>query len=292
VTAISQTEEEGRILSRRGPQEFPLSEDDYRMLTAIVYDRSGIVLGPNKVNMVYSRLVRRLRELQLPSFRAYCDLLNGEGGADELGMLINAITTNLTRFFREVHHFDHLRDVVVPGIADCKAPRRMRIWSAGCSSGEEPYSIAMTLTDAIPNLDRWDVRILATDLDTTMVSTGSAGIYAADAVAELPKATQGKYFRRLADDPDKAQVSEKIRKLITFKSLNLLGAWPMKGPFDAIFCRNVMIYFDAKTKIALVNRYAQMLKPEGWLYIGHAESLLDVTGVQLCGRTIYRKLPT
>jgi chemotaxis protein methyltransferase CheR len=273
-------------------REFPFSDEEFRYLAAIVYERSGIVLGAHKKNMVYSRLVRRLRELKLPSFGDYCEVLRGPIGDRELGAMINAITTNLTKLFREPHHFEHLRDVVIPEF-ERSGQRRLRIWSAGCSSGEEPYSIGITLAAAIRDLSSWDARILATDLDTKMVATGLTGIYPAAAVAELPKAIQTNYFARPAGNAEgMRQVSESIRRLITFKPLNLLGPWPMKGPFDAIFCRNVMIYFDPPTKAALVERYAGLLKPGGWLYIGHSETLLDSqTSFALSGRTIYRKRP-
>jgi chemotaxis protein methyltransferase CheR len=290
VGTLDQSQDVAADDRRGGAQEFPLHDDEYRYLTAIVYERSGIVLGANKVNMVYSRLVRRLRELKLKSFHDYCALLESDQGNKEIGFLINAITTNLTRFFRENHHFEHLRGEV---LATAKTKNRIRIWSAGCSSGEEPYSIAMTLAEAFPDIGRMDARILATDLDTTMVATGHAGIYPEAAVSDLPGAARAKFFRRVTDDGEKAwEVIDPVKRLIAFKHLNLLGTWPMKGPFDAIFCRNVMIYFDGPTKAALVERYARMLKPEGWLYIGHSESLLDnSSGFRLAGRTIYRKAP-
>jgi chemotaxis protein methyltransferase CheR len=272
-------------------REFPLSEKEYTFLTSLVYDRSGIVLGENKMNMVYSRLVRRLRELRLKSFREYCELVAGDAGDQEMGFLINAVTTNLTKFFRENHHFEHLANQVIADIVRSKNNnRRIRIWSAGCSSGEEPHSIAITLAQALPDIDRWDAKILATDLDTNMVATGRAGVYATDALSDLPKPVVSKFFEKAS--ADKSKVIDSVRKLISFKHLNLLGNWPMQGPFDAIFCRNVMIYFDGPTKVKLVRRYGELLKPEGWLYIGHAESLLESqTGFRPSGRTIYRKLP-
>ncbi len=195
---MSQVSEAAEETPFRGgsSQEFPLDEGEYRYLTSLVYDRSGIVLGPNKVNMVYSRLVRRLRELKLRSFSDYCELVASERGDQEIGFLINAITTNLTRFFRENHHFEHLRDTVVPEAMASNGNRRLRIWSAGCSSGEEPYSIAMTVADVLGDISRWDARILATDLDTTMVATGHAGIYPGAAVSELPAGMRAKYFHR------------------------------------------------------------------------------------------------
>lgn len=268
-------------------REFPFSEEDFRYLAAVVHQLSGIVLGPNKMNMVYSRLSRRLRELDLASFGDYCALLKEPAGANEIGVLINAITTNLTRFFRERHHFDHLRGEVG------QSGQRLRIWSAGCSSGEEPYSIAITLLEALPDIARRDARILATDLDTNMLQTGHAGLYPASTVSELPKHIGARFFERPSGDKrnDQLQVVEAARRLITFKQLNLLGAWPMKGPFDAIFCRNVMIYFDAPTKATLIDRYTRLLKPGGCLYIGHSETLLDHSAaLQLAGPTTYRKV--
>lgn len=293
MSALYQKQSQPIADAREGEREFPFSEREYSYIVSLVYDRSGIVLGPNKFNMVYSRLARRLRQLQLRSFKSYCELLTGEAGDGEIGFLINAITTNLTRFFRETHHFEHLSRNVLAEIMQSNGSGKIRIWSAGCSSGEEPYSIAMTISQTIQDFKQWDVRILATDLDTNMVAIGKAGVYSSNAVSELPNAVRMKFFQRFANDKDSSwQIVEPTRKLITFKPLNLLGPWPMKGPFDAIFCRNVMIYFDTETKINLVKRYAQLLKPEGWLYIGHAESLLeDNAGFRLTGRTIYQKLP-
>jgi chemotaxis protein methyltransferase CheR len=274
-------------------REFPLTEREYRFITSLVYDRSGIVLGPNKVNMVYSRLSRRLREIGLQSFGAYCDLIQGPEGPEELGFLINAITTNLTRFFREPHHFEHLRREVMQlsAAAAKRGGKRLRIWSAGCSSGEEPYSIAMTVAEALPDLASWDARILATDLDTNMVATAQAGLYPPATMADLSKTVRVRFFERPPGERDgSGVVVDPIKRLITFKHLNLLGTWPIRGPFDAIFCRNVMIYFDGPTKATLVERFAQLLKPGGWLYIGHSESLLDNHGnLRLSGPTIYRK---
>jgi chemotaxis protein methyltransferase CheR len=278
------------VLSEGEIREFPLTNREFRFITSLVYDRSGIVLGPNKVNMVYSRLSRRLRELGLPTFGAYCELIQGPEGPDELGALINAITTNLTRFFRERHHFDHLRREMIRFKSASKS-KRLRIWSAGCSSGEEPYSIAMTMAEVLLDLSAWDVRILATDLDTNMIATAEAGVYPVGTIADLSKSTRVRFFERVPGaNEGSGRVVEPIRRLITFKHLNLLGTWPMKGPFDAIFCRNVMIYFDAPTKTTLVERFTKLLKPGGWLYIGHSESLLDHHGnLRLSGPTIYRK---
>lgn len=274
-------------------KEFAFREEDFGFISKTIYDRTGIVLKDHKKDMVYSRLARRLRELGLNNFADYCALLKAKGGNEELSVLINAITTNLTRFFREGHHFEHVKEVVLPEVnqlASASGRHRLRIWSAGCSSGEEPYSIAMTLVQAMPRLQMWDAKILATDLDTNMVTKGRTGLYPASSIADLPPNYRNRYFQKAAGLADQRQASDSIRALIIFKQLNLLGPWPMKGPFDAIFCRNVMIYFDEATKAKLIDRFCKMLRPGGWLYIGHSETLLDVQTVfELKGRTVYRR---
>jgi chemotaxis protein methyltransferase CheR len=276
-------------------REFDLTEEDFRFLARRVHELTGIVIHERKRDMLYARLSRRLRSLRLGSFRAYCDFLAGPDGAAEIGAMINAVTTNLTHFFREAHHFDHLRDEALPVVvaADRQAgTRRLRIWSAGCSSGEEPYSIAMTVKSAPVDLSRWNVRILASDLDTDMVEKAAAGRYRAadaDGIADELAAR----FMDTVETPTGPEIRmrDSLRQTIVFKQLNLMGDWPMRGPFDAIFCRNVMIYFDHQTKARLVDRFAQLLRPDGWLYIGHSESLTKVTErFQLVGRTIYRRL--
>lgn len=273
-------------------REFPFSNKDFKYLASLVYEQTGIVLKDHKMNMVYSRLARRLRELKLSSFKEYCNLLQGSGGDAELGSFINAITTNLTRFFRESHHFDHLKDTVFREAQENSlrtGNNRLRIWSAGCSSGEEPYSIAMSLSASFPKLRTWDARILATDLDTSMVGRGRSGRYPANDIDAVPTELQRRYFT-VGSDRKHVTAADQLRNMITFKQLNLLGPWPMKGSFDAIFCRNVMIYFDEPTKSKLIRRYAGLLKPGGWLYIGHSETLLDSQHIfELVGRTIYRK---
>lgn len=264
-----------------------ITDEDFARIVALVYDASGIKLGENKRDLVYGRLRRRLRVLGLGSFAAYCDLLDGPDGAAERTHLVNAITTNLTGFFREAHHFEYLSSELLPGLP--RSGRRLRIWSAGCSSGEEPYSIAMTMVSAMPDLAEWDARVLATDIDTEMVAHGSAGIYAAERVAAIPEAIRRAHVERI--DADSVSMAPHLRSLIAFRSLNLLGPWPMRGPFDIIFCRNVVIYFDKPTQRALFDRFANMLSPGGHLFIGHSESLFRVSDrFQHLGRTIYRKL--
>jgi len=283
-------------VSQQSPtgHEFPFTDADFRTIVGIVYERSGIVLAAHKRDMTYSRLARRLRALGLRSFRDYCALLESKNAGSEMGFLINAITTNLTKFFREPHHFDHLRDHVLrSALASGAAQKpRIRIWSAGCSSGEEPYSIAMTALSVKKEAGRdWDFRILATDLDTSMLKKAKAGVYSRDSLESVPASMRERYFDRRGGDPDNLMVTGAPQEPISFRQLNLLGPWPMSGKFDAIFCRNVMIYFDAKTKAALINRFHGQLADGGWLYVGHSESLLDhQTRFKLRGRTIYQKI--
>jgi len=261
------------------------------MLAALVSQKTGIVIADQKKDMVYSRLAKRLRALKLNRFSEYCELVKSAEGQDEISHLVNAITTNLTSFFREKHHFEHLRDHVFTPMAQTATPaaKKLRIWSAGCSSGMEAYSIAMTLRAAIPRLDEWDARILATDIDTNMLDTGYRGVYPIEQQRHIPDEYHAS-LSALPASPD-FQVSHELRKLVTFRYLNLLERWPMKGSFHAVFCRNVVIYFDKETQRRLFDRIANLLEPNGWLYIGHSENLFNVCDrFELVGRTIYRKV--
>lgn len=272
------------------PREFAFSDSDFRALAQFAYEHAGIALADSKRNLVYSRLSRRLRSLGLSSFRQYRDYL--AANSSELEGFLNAISTNLTKFFREAHHFDHFRSHVAAAFAQAGGScRRLRVWSAGCSTGEEPYSIAVVLKHEVDAVHRHDVRILATDIDTDVLGKAARGLYPASSLGDVPK-SYWEYFEPLDSDGKNGNVliSEAVRSLIAFRRLNLMDAWPFGGKFDAIFCRNVMIYFDAPTKAALVERLTQKLVPGGWLYIGHSESLLGAhPGLQLAGRTTYRR---
>jgi chemotaxis protein methyltransferase CheR len=267
---------------------FHLTDRDFKRIVAIVRESTNIHLTDAKRNLVYGRLSRRLRSLRVRNFDEYCALLESPAGEAEREMMINAITTNLTGFFREQHHFDFLKTKILTVLRDHPPPnRRLRIWSAGCSSGEEPYSIAMTLRASIPLLDRWDARILATDIDTDMVEHGAAGSYDQRRAAAIPDS-----YRRLytEDQGDGVKMTEALQSLIAFKPLNLFDPWPMSGKFDVIFCRNVVIYFDKSDQRILFDRFAEILAPGGWLFIGHSESLFRVSDrFKHLGRTIYQK---
>ncbi len=269
-------------------REFAFSDEEFRFLSGLVSQQVGIVFGENKKAMVYARLTRRLRALGLPDFRAYCALV--EESDEEKHHLINALTTNLTRFFREKHHFDHLRThLLEPLAAKPPARKHLRIWSAACSSGMEPYSLAMTVRSVFPDLTGWDARILATDIDTNMLHLGETGLYDATQLTHIPPPYDSQKF--FTEKDGEISMAPELKKLIAFRRLNLLEEWPMRGTFDAIFCRNVTIYFDKPTQKDLYERMAELLNPQGWLYIGHSENLTGLSDrFELAGRTTYRKV--
>jgi len=270
--------------------EYALQDGDFRQIVKLVMDTAGIVIGEKKRAFVQGRLGRRLRILGLSDFTEYCRLLEKPDGGGERLNLINAITTNHTNFFREPHHFDYLAKTVLPALVEARGngPGRLRIWSAGCSTGEEPYTIAMTLRGYQPPLADWDVKVLATDLDTNVVAHGAAGVYDTERLEAVPASYRKRY---VTDQPGgRSAMNAELRSLIKFAPLNLLEDWPMSGPFDVIFCRNVVIYFDKPTQRRLFDRYAELLKPDGWLFVGHSESITSVTSrFNLVGRTIYRR---
>ncbi|WP_025898840.1 CheR family methyltransferase [Sneathiella glossodoripedis] len=274
-------------------REFALTQREFEKLTGLVHSLTGIVLGEHKKDMLYSRLARRLRQLGLQSFSQYCELLDSRQAGEETGFLVNAVTTNLTKFFRESHHFDslteHLRSLSM-NTERSKINRSIRIWSAGCSSGEEPYSIASVINSSVATLKAWDVKVLATDLDTNMIRTGSEGIYKTNSFEGI----EGNYRQILEDNVrrknDVLHIKEMTKNLVHFKQLNLLHDWPMQRKYDAIFCRNVLIYFDNPTKNSLVQRYANLLQPGGMLFLGHSESLHQKPEeLRLIGKTTYIK---
>lgn len=274
-------------------REFSLSDAEFKKLTGLIKELTGIVLGDHKMEMLYGRLARRLRHLNMNSFSEYCALLDSNRAETESGFLVNAVTTNLTKFYRESHHFDSLGDhlISLQNNSNRKEGRKsIRIWSAGCSSGEEPYSIASVVQSKVPANSAWDVRILATDLDTNMLDKGKNGLYSRTSVEAIPDNYKQEFKGIMSLNGDDLHVKEQAKRLVHFKQLNLLHKWPMKKKYDVIFCRNVLIYFDSATKENLVRRYADMLHPNGLLFLGHSESLvIKIPGLNLIGRTTYRK---
>ena len=271
-------------------QQYSLSDAEFERLCRLVQEHVGIALGESKRELVYSRLARRLRKLELRSFAEYCRLLESRD-ADEIEEFINAITTNLTSFFREEHHFEHLATVLPELEARNAATRRIRIWSAGCSTGEEPYSIAMVVLETLGHLRGWDIRILATDVDSNVLATGRSGEYTGEKLERVSGARRQRWFATLHGGADRMRVSPELESIVVFKPLNLMQPWPMRGPFDVIFCRNVVIYFDKETQTQLFERMADLQPIGGHLYIGHSESLYRVTRrYQLIDKTTYVRM--
>nr|WP_312160121.1 protein-glutamate O-methyltransferase [Brevundimonas diminuta] len=271
--------------------EFVFTAEDFRHIAQTLHAHAGIALSEGKAALVYSRLAKRLRVLGLRSFRDYCALIDGVEGVDERQAMMAALTTNVTRFYREPHHFDHLRDKVMPELAaKARAGGRVRLWSAACSNGQEPYSMAMTVLDVLPEAAELDVRILATDIDPNMVAEGAAGVYSDDLLAPVPAASR-KHFTPVAGAPGRFSADATLRRLVAFKELNLIGDWPMRGRFDVIFCRNVVIYFDDATQERVWGRFTPILNPGGVLYIGHSERVTGPAAQQLqpAGLTTYVK---
>ena len=271
-------------------REYELSDQDFQRIRRMVRERLGIALAESKRELVYGRLSRRLRALKLRDFRAYLERIES-GDAEELQHFCNAITTHLTSFFRERHHFDFLAQQLLPALERCDGgTRRMRLWSAGCSTGEEPYSIAIVLLEHMRYLRNWDIRILATDIDTNVLSHARSGRYSVERLERMESERLLRWFERTPDG-EQFVVSDELKRLITFKALNLMDEWPMKGPIDVIFCRNVVIYFDRETQRQIVARMAALQRPDDHLILGHSESLLQVSKqYRLVGDTIHRRL--
>ena len=277
--------------TRLTAQEFVLTDSEFDRLRTLLRELTGIALADSKKELVYGRLARRLRKLRLKSFGEYCAMVEAGDGA-ELQELTNAMTTNLTSFFRENYHFEQLATEALPYLARHRAAtRRVRLWSAGCSTGEEPYSMAMVVREARPLFAGWDVRLLATDIDSKVVETAAAGIYSAERLRGIDSQRLTRWFKPHDAAAQQYQVADELRSLLTFRQLNLLQAWPVKGPFDVVFCRNVTIYFDKETQRQLFERPAKLQEPGAWLFIGHSENLFNVTqSYKSVGRTVYRRM--
>jgi chemotaxis protein methyltransferase CheR len=268
-----------------------LGDREFEFIRHVIAENAGIVLGPQKRQLVQGRLARRLRELGLSSYEAYCDHVR-DSGPEELVGLINALTTNVTAFFRENHHFDALAEyMLTEALARNGQSRRLRIWSAGCSTGEEPYSIAMTAQRALRSAGRCDLKILATDIDSDVVAFAQRGVYPLDRVTTMDDTVlHSSFVRGTGAQEGFVRVKGSLGAMITFRPLNLLGEWPMQGPFDVIFCRNVMIYFEQRTREQLLTRFAGLLAPGGYLCLGHSESIHGTQpAYRLVGKTIYRR---
>ena len=279
-------------LTANRPTEFRFEPADHAAISSFVYDAAGILLPPGKMQLVYGRLAPRVRARGLTCFSDYIDLISDDDV--ERTRALDALTTNHTSFFREAHHFDHFMEHAWPALDQRLATRgKVRIWSAACSSGEEPYSLLMAMFGKErgngQRLSRTDLRILGTDLSTEILAAAQAGRYSLETASGIPQSLRSIWVSRQGDQ---AEVHPLIRDRVAFRKLNLLEEWPMRGMFDAIFCRNVMIYFDEPTKERLQTRLAAHLVPGGFLYIGHSERLSAsvAPGFRCVGRTTFQKV--
>lgn len=257
-----------------------LSERDFRKISNLVYDHCGINLHDGKKELVRARLAKRLRMGRFTTFKEYLKHVLNDKTGTEFSILIDALSTNLTSFFREAQHFEFLRKIFLPKLLERKRTQRnyrIRAWCAGCSSGEEPYSIAITLLESVQGKGRWDIKVLATDISTRMLETAHRGIYDEARIGPVPKIQRNKYLKVQHINNEKAfEVKKVIRDVVILKYLNLMDRWPIKGPLDFIFCRNVMIYFDKPTQQTLISRYWDLLDSGGVLFTGHSESLTGI----------------
>ena len=270
------------------PREFDYGPADFARVRRMIHARAGIALAESKEAMVYSRLSRRLRACGIERFRDYLDTLEADAGQPEWEQFINALTTNLTSFFREPHHFP----VLVRHLRGLRRNRPLRVWSCAASTGEEPYSIAMATAQAWASLSP-PLEILATDLDTRVLATAEAGIYDQERLDRLDTEQLQRYFLRgTGPNAGKARVRPELRALLRFEPLNLLAPdWPALPTFDAIFCRNVMIYFDKPTQNQVLRKLARVLEPDGLLFVGHSESLMSASDLfRLRAQTVYERV--
>ena len=251
-----------------------LSDNDFRKVSSLIYRLCGINLTDGKKALVRARLVKRLRALKMGSIRQYIKYLESGNDSKEMRLLVDEMTTNKTSFFREIEHFNFFGNEVLPDLKK----QRLRFWTAACSSGEEPFSLSILLREKLPNIESKDARILATDISTKMLEKAYNGLYIKDTMGDLPTHYLTKYFT----SGDKGfrhiyRINDNVRSLVRLAWLNLMESWPMKGSFDVIFCRNVMIYFDKPTQERLINRFWKILEPGGYLFVGHSEGLSSIS---------------
>jgi len=278
------------------PNTLNMSDAEFKAISDIAYKEAGLVFLPEKASLVQSRINRRLRQLKISSFSEYTAFVESEEGRTERRKMISSLTTNISNFFRESHHFDILRNQVLPTLLSrARNGGRVRIWSAGCSTGQEPYSIAMILLDLAPDAADLDIKILASDIDPDVIATAEQGYYDIRSISDIDPDLQEKFLAPVKPGEKPGfRIADPVRKLISFRELNLLSRWPISGTFDVIFCRNVVIYFDEVTQLSLWPRFESVTAPGGWLFVGHSERLSDKleTGFVTAGPTAYHRPPS
>lgn len=251
-----------------------LSPDDFNKIAQFARANFGLALSPSKKSLIQSRLTRRMNALKLVRFSDYLERLNGPDGALEVQELLSVLTTNITHFFREDHHYDLLRHKVLPPlIKRARAGGRVRLWSAGCSTGQEAYSMAMQVLDQCPEAATLDFKILATDIDPVVIKQAAKGVYTAADLEPVPDAYKGSFVTHSREDADLYSMKDSLKALVTFRVLNLIDPFPVRGPFDVIFCRNVTIYFDRETQAHVWGQLCAVLGQGGYLFIGHSERI-------------------
>lgn len=269
-----------------------LSDRDFWRFSALVHEKCGIELHEGKKELVRARLSKRLREGGFKDFRAYYKFLTEDDSGDELVRMLDAVSTNLTSFFREEKHFDFLKNTVLPScVAENGRYKRLRAWSAGCSSGEEPYSLAICVLEYFGDSLPFDTKILATDISTNVLARAKTGIYSSDRLAKIPKPTLRKYFQKgYGSQEGRFRVKRSIKDMIKYQRFNLMDSFPFRETFNFVFCRNVMIYFNKQTQQMLVNKFYDCLVDGGYLLIGHSESLTGIDhGFKYIKPTVYHK---
>lgn len=269
----------------------PISDKEFKKISEFMYKHCRLNLHDGKKELVQTRLNKRLRLLGMDSYDSYLQYVESEPGGNELTIMVDSLTTNMTYFFRENDHFDYLKKEVFSKI-NGRNTTRFRVWSAGCSSGEEPYSLAIVMKECVQGLEFMDALILASDISTRVLQMGVTGEYSSESLKHTNPVLRNKYFDlcESADGRKKYRVKDSVKKLVRFRRLNLMDSWPIQGKFDVIFCRNVMIYFDKQTQQELLNRFYSALQPGGLFLVGHSESLSGIkSDFKYVGPMIYGK---
>lgn len=272
--------------------EDKLTDKQFNVISQIAYSEAGLVLVKAKMSMISARLSKRVKSLRLADLDAYFEVLNSSQRAVELPNLLSTLTTNVSHFFREDHHFRTFSEEIIPDLVTrAKADEKIRIWSAGCSNGQELFSTAIALSEGFPDFLKYDVKLLGTDIDQKVIETAKLGIYEKTQMRGVSSERAQKFF---SNDPlnHRFKVNKELLKAVTFRKLNLIQDWPMKHPFDVIFCRNVVIYFDEETQTRLWRRFSDVMKPNSWLFLGHSERIQESqeNSFEPWGVTTYRKL--
>lgn len=275
----------------RDRSDADFSDTEFRRVAAFAQRAYGLALQENKKQVVHSRLTRLVQDFRCPDIATFCARLEAGNCQAELEAFVSALTTNVTSFFRESHHFDiFAEDLLKPGLSGLRAGQRLRVWSAGCSAGQEPCSVAMQILDLIPEAAKLNIRILATDIDPAIIAKARAATYPEEEIRGIPPAFRKSFLQ--PGNGGQFVPDARVSSLIRYAELNLVGDWPMRGPFDAIFCRNVAIYFDKPTQARLWSRFAGLLRPGGLLFIGHSERVAGPALEELisAGITTYRRI--